>query len=140
MKDNFKLKDSFGILSLLINDKEKYKDHPVLKQIEELSTKPLYVVYNSEALMKCVRYGHPIPVDSIQAIANSIIQSEDNTFQIEVTPSECLMPNTLYETENPVIMPLYITKGPSLEPGTVIQEDDLDLVVSLSGFFLSKEL
>ena len=31
MKDNFKLKDSFGILSLLINDKEKYKDHPVLK-------------------------------------------------------------------------------------------------------------
>jgi hypothetical protein len=140
MKDNFKLKDSFGILSLLINDKEKYKDHPVLKQIEELSTKPLYVVYNSEALMKCVRYGHPIPVDSIQAIANNIIQSEDNTFQIEVTPSECLMPNTLYETENPVIMPLYITKGPSLEPGTVIQEDDLDLVVSLSGFFLSKEL
>lgn len=140
MKDNFKLKDSFGILSLLINDKEKYKDHPVLKQIEELSTKPLYVVYNSEALMKCVRYGHPIHVDSIQAIANNIIQSEDNTFQIEVTPSECLMPNTLYETENPVIMPLYITKGPSLEPGTVIQEDDLDLVVSLSGFFLSKEL
>ena len=50
------------------------------------------------------------------------------------------MPNTLYETENPVIMPLYITKGPSLEPGTVIQEDDLDLVVSLSGLFLSKEL
>lgn len=140
MKDNFKLKDSFGILSLLINDKEKYKDHPVLKQIEELSTKPLYVVYNSETLMKCVRYGHPIPVDSIQAIANNIIQSEDNTFQIEVIPSECLMPNTLYETENPVIMPSYITKGPSLEPGTVIQEDDLDLVVSLSGFFLSKEL
>ena len=139
MKDNFKLKDSFGILSLLFSNKEKYKDHPVLKQIEELSTKPLYVVYNSEALMKCVRYGHPIPVDSIQAVANSITQSEDNTFQIEVTPSECLMPNTLYETENPVIMPLYLTKMPNLESGTVIQEDDLDLVVSLAGFFLSKE-
>ena len=139
MKDNFQLKDSFGILSLLFSNKEKYKDHPVLKQIEELSTKPLYVVYNSEALMKCVRYGHPIPVDSIQAIANSITQSEDNTFQIEVTPSECLMPNTLYEIENPVIMPLYFTKMPNLEPGTVIQEDDLDLVVSLAGFFLSKE-
>ena len=139
MKDNFQLKDSFGILSLLFSNKEKYKDHPVLKQIEELSTKPLYVVYNSEALMKCVRYGHPIPVDSIQAIANSITQSEDNTFQIEVTPSECLMPNTLYETENPVIMPLYLTKMPNLESGTVIQEDDLDLVVSLAGFFLSKE-
>lgn len=139
MKDNFQLKDSFGILSLLFSNKEKYKDHPVLKQIEELSTKPLYVVYNSEALMKCVRYGYPIPVDSIQAVANSITQSEDNTFQIEVTPSECLMPNTLYETENPVIMPLYLTKMPNLEPGTVIQEDDLDLVVSLAGFFLSKE-
>lgn len=139
MKDNFQLKDSFGILSLLFSNKEKYKEHPVLKQIEELSTKPLYVVYNSEALMKCVRYGHPIPVDSIQAVANNITQSEDNTFQIEVTPSECLMPNTLYETENPVIMPLYLTKMPNLEPGTVIQEDDLDLVVSLAGFFLSKE-
>lgn len=139
MKDNFQLRDSFGILSLLFSNKEKYKDHPVLKQIEELSTKPLYVVYNNEALMKCVRYGHPIPVDSIQAVANSITQSEDNTFQIEVTPSECLMPNTLYETENPVIMPLYLTKMPNLEPGTVIQEDDLDLVVSLAGFFLSTE-
>ena len=139
MKDNFQLRDSFGILSLLFSNKEKYKDHPVLKQIEELSTKPLYVVYNNEALMKCVRYGHPIPVDSIQAVANSITQSEDNTFQIEVTPSECLMPNTLYETENPVIMPLYLTKMPNLEPGTVIQEDDLDLVVSLAGFFLSEE-
>lgn len=139
MKNTFELKDSFGILSLLFSNKEKYKDHPVLKQIEELSTKPLYVVYNSEALMKCVRYGHPIPVDSIQAVANNITQSEDNTFQIEVTPSECLMPNTLYETENPVIMPLYLTKIPNLESGTVIQEDDLDLVVSLAGFFLSKE-
>lgn len=139
MKNTFKLKDSFGILSLLFNDKEKYKDHPVLKQIEELSTKPLYVVYNSEALMKCVRYGHPIPVDSIQAVANSITQSEYNTFQIEVTPSECLMPNTLYETINPVIMPLYLTKGPSLEEGVKLQEDGLDLVVSLAGFFLSKE-
>ena len=139
MKDDFQLKDSFGILSLLFSNKEKYKDHPVLKQIEELSTKPLYVVYNSEALMKCVRYGHPIPVDSIQAVANSITQSEDNTFQIEVTSSECLMPNTLYETENPIIMPLYLTKMPNLESGTVIQEDDLDLVVSLVGFFLSKE-
>ena len=139
MKDTFKLKDSFGVLSLLFNDKEKYKDHPVLKQIEELSTKPLYVVYNGEALMKSIRYGQPIPVDSIQAIANSITQSEDNTFQIEVTSSECLMPNTLYETENPVIMPLYLTKGPSLEEGVKLQEDDLDLVVSLAGFFLSKE-
>lgn len=139
MKDTFQLKDSFGILSLLFGNKEKYKDHPVLKQIEELSTKPLYVVYNGEALMKCVRYGHPIPVDSIQAVANRITQSEDNTFQIEVTPSEYLMPNTLYETENPVIMPLYLTKGPSLEPGTIVQEGDLDLVVSLAGFFLSKE-
>lgn len=139
MKDNFQLKDSFGILSLLFSNKEKYKDHPVLKQIEELSTEPLYVVYNSEVLMKCVRYGHPIPVDSIQAVANGITQSEDNTFQIEVTHSECLMPNTLYETENPIIMPLYLTKMPNLEPGTVIQEDDLDLVVSLAGFFLSKE-
>ena len=139
MKDNFQLKDSFGIFSLLFSNKEKYKDHPVLKQIEELSTKPLYVVYNSEALMKCVRYGRPIPVDSIQAVANNVTQSEDNTFQIEVTPSECLMPNTLYETENPVIMPLYLTKMPNLEPGTVIQEDDLDLVVSLASFFLSKE-
>lgn len=139
MKNTFKLKDSFGILSLLFSNKEKYKDHPVLKQIEELSTKPLYVVYNSEALMKCVRYGHPIPVDSIQAVANSITQSEDNTFQIGVTPSECLMPNTLYETENPVIVPLYLTKGSSLEEGIKLQEDDLDLVVSLAGFFLSKE-
>ena len=139
MKDNFKLKDSFGILSLLFSNKEKYKDHSVLKQIEELSTKPLYVVYNSEALMNCVRYGHHIPVDSIQAIANSITQSEDNTFQIEVIPSECLMPNTLYETENPVIMPLYLTKMPNLESGTVIQEDDLDLVVSLAGFFLAEK-
>ena len=47
MKDIFTLVDSFGILSLLFSNKEKYKDHPVLKQIEELSTKPLYVVYNS---------------------------------------------------------------------------------------------
>lgn len=139
MTDTFELKDSFGIFSLLFSDKEKYKDHPVLKQIEQLPTKPLYVVYNSEALMKCVRYGHPIPVDSIQAVVNNIIQSEGNTFQIEVTPSEGLMPNTLYETANPVIMPLYITKGPSLEPGTVIQEGDLDLVLSLAGFFLYKE-
>lgn len=136
MKDTFQLRDSFGILSLLFSNKEKYKDHPVLKQIEELSTKPLYVVYNSEALMKCVRYGHPIPVDSIQAVANNITQSEDNTFVIEVTPSECLMPNTLYETANPVIAPLYITKIPSLKEGDKLQEDDLDLVVSLAGFFL----
>lgn len=140
MKNTFKLKDSFGILSLLFGNKEKYKDYPVLKQIEELSTKPLYVVYNGESLMKSIRYGQPIPVDSIQAITNNITQSEDNTFQIEVTPSECLMPNTLYETENPVIMPLYLTKGPSLEEGVNLQEDDLDLVVSLVGFFLSKEL
>ena len=139
MTDTFELKDSFGILSLLFSDKEKYKDHPVLKQIEQLPTKPLYVVYNSEALMKCVRYGHPIPVDSIQAVANDITQSEGNTFQIEVTPSEGLIPNTLYETANPVIMPLYLTKGPSLKPGAVIQEGDLDLVLSLAGFFLSKE-
>lgn len=139
MKDTFQLRDSFGILSLLFSNKEKYKDHPVLKQIEELSTKPLYVVYNGEALMKSIRYGQPIPVDSIQAIANNITQSEDNTFDIGVTPSECLMPNTLYETINPVIMPLYLTKGPSLEEGVRLQEDDLDLVVSLAGFFLSKE-
>lgn len=139
MKDTFQLRDSFGILSLLFSNKEKYKDHPVLKQIEELPTKPLYVVYNSEALMKCVRYGHPIPVDSIQAMASSITQSEDNTFQIEVTPSECLMPNTLYETENPVIMPLYITNIPSLKEGDRLQEDDLDLVVSLTGFFLAEK-
>lgn len=31
MIDTFELKDSFGVLSLLFNDKEKYKDHPVLK-------------------------------------------------------------------------------------------------------------
>lgn len=139
MKNIFKLKDSFGVLSLLFSDKEKYKDHPVLKQIEELSTKPLYVVYNSEALMKCVRYGHPIPVDSIQATASRITQSEDNTFSIEVTPSECLMPNTLYETANPVIAPLYITKIPSLKEGDKLQEDDLDLVISLAGFFLAEK-
>lgn len=139
MKDSFQLRDSFGILSLLFSNKEKYKDHLVLKQIEELSTNPLYVVYNSEALMKCVRYGHPIPVDSIQAVANRITQSEDNTFIIEVTPSECLMPNTLYETANPIIMPLYITKGFSFEPGTIAQENDLDLVVSLAGFFLAEK-
>lgn len=89
--------------------------------------------------MKCVRYGHPIPVDSIQATANRITKSEDNTFNIEVTPSECLMPNTLYETANPVIMPLYITKIPSLKEGDKLQEDDLDLVVSLAGFFLAEK-
>ena len=139
MKDTFQLRDSFGILSLLFSNKEKYKDHPVLKQIEELSTKPLYVVYNGEALTKCVRYGHPIPVDSIQAVTNSITQSEDNSFVIEVTPSEGLMPNTLYETINPVIMPLYLTKGPSLEEGVKLQEDDLDLVISLAGFFLAEK-
>lgn len=139
MKDTFQLRDSFGILSLLFSNKEKYKDHPVLKQIEELTTKPLYVVYNSEALMKCVRYGHPIPVDSIQAMANSITQSEDNSFVIETVLSECLMPNTLHETANPVIMPLYITKGFSFEPGTIAQEDDLDLVLSLAGFFLAEK-
>lgn len=139
MKDTFQLRDSFGILSLLFSNKEKYKDHPVLKQIEELPSKPLYVVYNSTALMKCVRYGHPIPVDSIQAMANSITQSEDNTFVIEVTPSECLMPNTLYEAANPVIIPLYLTKGFSFEPGTIAQEDDLDLVISLAGFFLAEK-
>lgn len=139
MKDTFQLKDSFGVLSLLFSNKEKYKDHPVLKQIEELPSKPLYVVYNGEALMKCVRYGHPIPVDSIQAIANGITQSEDNTFVIEVAPSECLMPNTLYETANPVIAPLYITKIPSLKEGDKLQEDDLDLVVSLAGFFLAEK-
>lgn len=139
MKNTFQLRDSFGILSLLFSNKEKYKDHPVLKQIEELSVKPLYVVFNSVALMKCVRYGHPIPVDSIQAVANSITQSEDNTFVIEVTPSECLMPNTLYETANPVIMPLYITNIPSLKEGDKLQEDDLDLVISLAGFFLAEK-
>nr|DAR92302.1 MAG TPA: hypothetical protein [Caudoviricetes sp.] len=139
MKDIFTLVDSFGILSLLFSNKEKHKDHPVLKRIEEIPTKPLYVVYNSEALIKSIRYQQPFPVDSIQATANRVIQSEDNTFNIEVTPSECLMPNTLYETENPVIMPLYLTKGPSLEEGVKLQEDDLDLVVSLAGFFLSKE-
>lgn len=139
MKDTFQLKDSFGVLSLLFSNKEKYKDHPVLKQIGELPSKPLYVVYNGEALMKCVRYGRPIPVDSIEAIANGITQSEDNTFVIEVTPSECLMPNTLYETANPVIAPLYITKIPSLKEGDKLQEDDLDLVVSLAGFFLAEK-
>ena len=139
MKNTFQLRDSFGILSLLFSNKEKYKGHPVLKQIEELSTKPLYVVFNGEALTKCVRYGHPIPVDSIQAVANSITQSEDNTFQIEVIPSECLMPNTLYETANPVIMPLYITNIPSLKEGDKLQEDDLDLVISLAGFFLAEK-
>nr|DAO83392.1 MAG TPA: hypothetical protein [Caudoviricetes sp.] len=139
MKDTFQLRDSFGILSLLFSNKEKYKDHPVLKQIEELSTKPLYVVYNSEALTKCVRNGHPIPVVSIQAVANSITQSENNTFIIEVTPSEGLMPNTLYETVNPVIMPLYITNIPSLKEGDKLQEDDLDLVISLAGFFLAEK-
>lgn len=139
MKDTFQLRDSFGVLSLLFSNKEKYKDHPVLKQIGELPSKPLYVVYNGEVLMKCVRYGHPIPVDSIEAIANGITQSEDNTFVIEVTPSECLMPNTLYETANPVIAPLYITKIPSLKEGDKLQEDDLDLVVSLAGFFLAEK-
>lgn len=139
MKDTFQLKDSFGVLSLIFSNKEKYKDHPVLKQIEELPSKPLYVVYNGEALMKCVRYGRPIPVDSIQAVANGITQSEDNTFVIEVAPSECLMPNTLYETANPVIAPLYITKIPSLKEGDKLQEDDLDLVVSLAGFFLAEK-
>ena len=72
MKDIFPLVDSFGILSLLSSNKEKYKDHPVLKQIEELSTKPLYVVFNGEALVKCIQYKQPIPVDSIEAIANGI--------------------------------------------------------------------
>ena len=139
MKDIFTLVDSFGILSLLFSNKEKYKDHPVLKRIEELSTKPLYVVYNGEALVKCIQYRLPIPVDSIEAIANGITQSEDNAFQIEVTPSEYLMPNILYETVNPVIEPLYITNIPSLKEGDKLQEDDLDLVVSLAGFFLSKE-
>ena len=139
MKNTFQLRDSFGILSLLFSNKEKYKDHPVLKQIEELSTKPLYVVFNTEALMKSTRYGQPIPVDSIQATASNITQSEDNTFDIVVTPSEGLMPNTLYETINPVIMPLYLTKGPSLEEGVKLQEDDLDLVVSLAGFFLAEK-
>ena len=94
------------------------------------------MVYNSEALMKCVRYGHPIPVDSIQAVANSITQSEDNSFVIETVLSECLMPNTLYETANPVIIPLYLTNIPSLKEGDKLQEDDLDLVISLAGFFL----
>ncbi len=59
MKDIFPLVDSFGILSLLFSNKEKYKDHPVLKQIEELSTKPLYVVFNGEALVKCIQYKQP---------------------------------------------------------------------------------
>jgi len=139
MKDIFTLVDSFGILSLLFSNKEKYKDHPVLKRIEEMPTKPLYVVYNGTALTKCVRYGHPIPVDSIEAIANGITQSEDSTFSIEVTPLECLMPNTLYETPNPVIMPLYITNIPSLKEGDKLQKDDLDLVISLAGFFLAEK-
>lgn len=139
MKDIFTLVDSFGILSLLFSNKEKHKDHPVLKQIEELSTKPLYVVYNGAALTKCIQYNQPFPVDSIQATASKITQSEDNTFDIVVTPSEFLMPNTLYETLNPVIMPLYITKIPSLKEGVKLQEDDLDLVVSLAGFFLAEK-
>lgn len=139
MKDVFTLVDSFGILSLLFNNKEKYKDHPVLKRIEEMHTKPLYVVYNSAALTMSIQYQQPFPVDSIQATANRITQSEDNTFNIEVTTSECLMPNTLYETANPVIMPLYITKIPSLKEGDKLQEDDLDLVVSLAGFFLAEK-
>ena len=139
MKDIFTLVDSFGILSLLFSNKEKYKDHPVLKRIEEMSTKPLYVVYNGEALTKSIQYQQPFPVDSIQATANRITQSEDNTFNIEVTPSECLMPNTLYETVNLVIMPLYITKIPSLKEGDKLQEDDLALVVSLAGFFLAEK-
>ena len=49
------------------------------------------------------------------------------------------MPNTLYETANPVIMPLYLTKGFSFEPSTIAQEDDLDLVISLAGFFLAEK-
>jgi hypothetical protein len=81
----------------------------------------------------------PFPVDSIQAVANRITQSENNTFIIEVTPSEGLMPNTLYETVNPVIMPLYITNIPSLKEGDKLQEDDLDLVISLAGFFLAEK-
>lgn len=139
MKDIFTLVDSFGILSLLFSNKEKYKDHPVLKRIEEMPTKPLYVVYNGAALTKSIQYQQPFPVDSIQATANRITQSEDNTFSIEVTPSECLMPNTLYETANPVIAPLYITKIPSLKEGDKLQEDDLDLVISLAGFFLAEK-
>lgn len=49
------------------------------------------------------------------------------------------MPNTLYETVNPVIMPLYITNIPSLKEGDKLQEDDLDLVISLAGFFLAEK-
>lgn len=139
MKDVFTLVDSFGILFLLFSNKEKYKDHSVLKRIEEMSTKPLYVVYNGAALTKSIQYQQPFPVDSIQAVANRITQSENNTFIIEVTPSEGLMPNTLYETVNPVIMPLYITNIPSLKEGDKLQEDDLDLVISLAGFFLAEK-
>jgi len=139
MKNTFKLKDTFGVLSLLFSDKEKYKDHPVLKRIEELPNKPLYIFHDSETLYKSFHDKEPAPIDSIKAIVNNITQAEDNTFQIETTPSECLMPNCLYEIEDPTILPVYLTKMPNLEPGTIVQEGDLDLIVSLAGFFLSKE-
>ncbi len=139
MKDNFKLKDSFGILSLLFSDKEKYKDHPVLKRIEELPNKPLYIFHNSEVLYRSIRYNEPAPIDSIKAVVNNIIQTEDNVFQVETSTSECLMPNSLYEIEDPTILTVYITKLPDLEPGTIFNEDDLNSVMSLVGFFLSEE-
>ena len=139
MKDNFKLKDSFGVLSLLFNDKEKYKDHPVLKRIEELPNKPLYIFHDSEVLYKSIRDKEPTSIDDILTVVSNITQTEDNAFQIETTPSECLMPNCLYKIEDPTILPVYITKLPNLEPGIIFNKDDLDSVMSLVGFFLSKE-
>lgn len=139
MKDIFTLVDSFGILSLLFNNKEKHKDHPVLKRIEELPNKPLYIFHDSEVLYKSIRDKEPTSIDDILTVVSNITQTEDNAFQIETTPSECLMPNYLYEIEDPTILPVYITKLPDLEPGTIFNEDDLDSVISLAGFFLSKE-
>lgn len=135
----FELKDSFGVLSLLFSDKEKYKDHPVLKRIEELPNKPLYIFHNSETLYKSYHDKEPISIDDILTVVSNITQTVDNTFQIETNPSECLMPNCLYEIEDPTILPVYITKLPDLEPGTIFSENDLDTVMSLVGFFLSKE-
>lgn len=139
MKDTFQLIDSFGVLSLLFSNKEKYKDHPVLKRIEELPNKPLYIFHDCETLYRSIRYKESAPIDSIKSIVSNIIQTEDNAFQVETYTSECLMPNCLYEIEDPTILPVYITKMPNFEPGTIAQESDLDSVVSLAGFFLSEE-
>ena len=133
MIDTFELKDSFGVLSLLFNDKEKYKDHPVLKQLGELKTHPLYICHPAYVNTVYRTYEEPIPPDRILGIVDNINLKADQTFDIDVIYAEYLTPNALQETDKEfIIYPVYMTNK-LLEEGTLLT--DPSCIQKLTCFF-----